>query len=471
MRPPARRPPPSEGTIVLSQPSSEPTSVRAPAVSPSASQSGPEPGDSGTVRAVSRWQIVGLSINDVIGSGIYLLPATAAMLLGPASLWAVLLAGFAVALLVLCYAQAASYFDQPGGGYLYAREAFGPFAGFEVGWMLLVTRISTAASLSNGLAEAVALFWPAAKAGPARVFIVAGSLGLLVLINVLGVRTAARAGVALAIGKLVPLVLFVAIGAFYFDPSLLHSDAPLPMDLLGEAALLLLFAYAGFENLPAAAGECRNPGRDVPFALLTMIVLVTIIYFTVQLVALGTLPGIAASSSPLAEAAAHFSGTGLALVLTVGAAISILGTNSNTVMMGPRYLLALSRDGYGPRALGEIHPRFHTPARAVLFLGAIALVLALTGSFQQLALLSVVARLCTYIGTAVSVLVLQKHHRGREGALHLPGGPLIPIAAIVLSLGLLASASAQNLIAAAVALLVGAAIYKLRRKPEADAAA
>ncbi|WP_223621791.1 MULTISPECIES: APC family permease [Lysobacter] len=411
--------------------------------------------------------MVGLSINDVIGSGIYLLPATAAALLGPASLWAVLLAGFAVALLVLCYAQAASYFDQPGGGYLYAREAFGPFAGFEVGWMLLVTRISTAASLSNGLAEAVGLFWPAAKGGVARVAVVAGSLGLLVLINVIGVRTAARAGVALAIGKLLPLLLFVAIGAFYFDASLLSSDTPMPMDHLGEAALLLLFAYAGFENLPAAAGEYRNPRRDVPFALLTMIVLVTIIYFTVQLVALGTLPGIAQSSSPLAEAAAHFSGTGLALVLTVGAAISILGTNSNTVMMGPRYLLALSKDGYGPRALSAIHPRFHTPARAVVLLGVVALALALTGSFQQLALLSVVARLCTYIGTAVSVLVLQKRHGKSEGALQLPGGPIIPIAAIVLSLGLLASASTANLIAAAIALAVGAVIYKFRRKPEA----
>ncbi|MGO1001201.1 APC family permease [Lysobacter antibioticus] len=411
--------------------------------------------------------MVGLSINDVIGSGIYLLPATAAALLGPASLWAVLLAGFAVALLVLCYAQAASYFDQPGGGYLYAREAFGPFAGFEVGWMLLVTRISTAASLSNGLAEAVGLFWPAAKGGVARVAVVAGSLALLVLINVIGVRTAARAGVALAIGKLLPLLLFVAIGAFYFDASLLSSDTPMPMDHLGEAALLLLFAYAGFENLPAAAGEYRNPRRDVPFALLTMIVLVTIIYFTVQLVALGTLPGIAQSSSPLAEAAAHFSGTGLALVLTVGAAISILGTNSNTVMMGPRYLLALSKDGYGPRALSAIHPRFHTPARAVVLLGVVALALALTGSFQQLALLSVVARLCTYIGTAVSVLVLQKRHGKSEGALQLPGGPIIPIAAIVLSLGLLASASTANLIAAAIALAVGAVIYKFRRKPEA----
>ncbi|MGN7917617.1 amino acid permease [Lysobacter antibioticus] len=446
---------------------SQPTPHAPVSSSPAAAAPAPDDGRPGTVRAVSRWQIVGLSINDVIGSGIYLLPATAAALLGPASLWAVLLAGFAVALLVLCYAQAASYFDQPGGGYLYAREAFGPFAGFEVGWMLLVTRISTAASLSNGLAEAVGLFWPAAKGGVARVAVVAGSLGLLVLINVIGVRTAARAGVALAIGKLLPLLLFVAIGAFYFDASLLSSDTPMPMDHLGEAALLLLFAYAGFENLPAAAGEYRNPRRDVPFALLTMIVLVTIIYFTVQLVALGTLPGIAQSSSPLAEAAAHFSGTGLALVLTVGAAISILGTNSNTVMMGPRYLLALSKDGYGPRALSAIHPRFHTPARAVVLLGVVALALALTGSFQQLALLSVVARLCTYIGTAVSVLVLQKRHGKSEGALQLPGGPIIPIAAIVLSLGLLASASTANLIAAAIALAVGAVIYKFRRKPEA----
>ena len=113
-------------------------------------QSSPEPT---TLRAVSRWQIVGLSINDVIGSGIYLLPAAAAALLGPASLWAVLLAGVAVSLIVLCYAQAASYFDRPGGGYLYAREAFGSLIGFEVGWMLVLTRIAAAAALANGLAE------------------------------------------------------------------------------------------------------------------------------------------------------------------------------------------------------------------------------------------------------------------------------------------------------------------------------
>ncbi|MFE0502342.1 APC family permease [Lysobacter soli] len=419
----------------------------------------------GTLRAVSRWQIVGLSINDVVGSGIYLLPAAAAALLGPASLWAVLLAGLAVSLLVLCYAQAASYFDAPGGGYLYAREAFGPFIGFEVGWMLLLTRVATAAALANGLAEAVTHFWPAADAGWARVSIVSGSIALLVAINVVGVRAAANAGVLLAIGKLVPLALFVAIGVFFVDTSLAApSTAPLTARPLAEAALLLLFAYAGFENLPAAAGEYRNPRRDVPFALLTMIATVTFVYVSVQWVALGTLPDLAHSSTPLAEAASRFSGEWLALVMTVGASISILGTSSNTVLMAPRYLLALSQDGYGPRWLGEIHPRFRTPAVSIVLIGAVSLALALSGSFVQLALLSVVSRLCTYLGTAGSVLVLRHKHGDREGALRLPGGPLIPVAAIVLSLALLASAQVANLIAAAIALVIGAVVYAFRRR-------
>lgn len=417
-------------------------------------------------RAVGRWQLYGLSINDVIGSGIYLLPAAAALLLGPASLWAVLLAGVAVSLLVLCYAQAASYFDQPGGGYLYAREAFGPFIGFEVGWMLLLTRIASAAALSNGLAEAVTHFWPHAASGGMRIAIVVGSLGLLVAINILGVRAAARTGVFLSVAKVVPLLLFIAIGAWHVDMSL---ATPLPASptprALGEAALLLLFAYAGFENLPAAAGEYRNPRRDVPFAMLSMIATVTVIYVAVQWVALGTLPGLAQSQTPLAEAAARFGGGWLALLLTIGAAVSILGTNSNTIMLGPRYLHALASDGFGPRVLADIHPRLLTPVAAIVTVGALSLVLALSGSFVQLALLSVIARLCTYIATAGSVLVLRRTHGQRDGALQLPGGGLIPVLAALLAVGLLASASWRNLMAGAVALLVGAVVYRFRRAP------
>jgi amino acid transporter len=185
----------------------------------------------------------------------------------------------------------------------------------------------------------------------------------------------------------------------------------------------------------------------------------------VQWVALGTLPGLAASSTPLADASARFGGMWLALVLTVGAAVSILGTNSNTIMFGPRYLLALTADGVGPAALTRIHPRFRTPAVAIVTVGVLSVILALSGSFVQLALLSVVARLFGYLATAVAVLVLRKRHGQREGAMRLAGGPAIPIAATVLSLALLASAGIANLVAAAIALLAGALIYRFWRRP------
>ncbi len=419
-------------------------------------------------RVVTRWQIVGLAINDVVGSGIYLLPAAAAALLGWASIWAVLVAGLAVALLVLCYAQAASYFDQPGGSYLYAREAFGSFIGFECGWMTWLTRIASAAALSNGLAQAVAHFWPFAGGRAGQLLIIVASLALLTWINVMGVKAAARTGVAFVLVKLLPLAMFILIGLFYVDWSAMQAIGLPPVHNLGEAALLLLFAYAGFENTPAAAGEYKNPQRDVPFALIAMIIVITVMYTLVQLVALGTLPGVAESASPLAEAAGAFAGNWAALILTVGAAVSIMGTNNNTMLFGPRYVYALSVDGYGPQALARIHPRFRTPAVAIISQGVIALALALSGTFVQLALLSIVARLTTYITTTAALLILQRRYAHKADALRLPGGPVIPVLALLLSLGLLASATVNNLLAALVALVVGAVIYGFRREQSKD---
>ena len=415
------------------------------------------------VRAVSRWQIVGLSINDVIGSGIYLLPAAAALLLGPASLWAVLLAGLAVSLLVLCYAQASSYFDQPGGAYLYTREAFGDFVGFEVGWMTWLTRIASVAALCNGLALAVAQLWPDAASGAGRWLVIVSSVALVTWVNLIGVAAGARMAVVLTIAKMLPLLFFLVVGAFFMDASnLIVTDLP-DLGKLAEAALLLLFAYAGFENTPAAAGEYRNPKRDVPFAMLTMIAIVTLTYVAIQAVALGTLPDLAQSSAPLAQAAGAFAGPGAVLLLTIGAVVSILGNIGNTTLTGPRYLFALARDGFGPALFGRVHPHWRTPAMAILVQSAIALVLALTGSFVQLALLSVVARLATYLGTASALLVLQKRFAGKPDALILPGGPLIPVLALAVSLVLLSATTWKNLLAGAAALALGGLIYRFRR--------
>ncbi|HEX3528751.1 MAG TPA: APC family permease [Thermoanaerobaculia bacterium] len=418
-------------------------------------------------RAVSRWEIVAFSVNDVIGSGVYLLPAAAAAVLGAASLGAVVLAGVAVLLLVLCFVEAASHFDRAGGAYLYTRHAFGELVGFEVGWMTWIARVSSVASLSVGFAQALTYLWPAAQTGWGRGLGITLPLLALTVINVIGVKSGVRTAVFLSISKTVPLLIFIAAGAFAFSGAVFAAAGRAPRTgTLSEAALLLLFAYAGFENTAAPAGEFKNPRRDVPFALIAQIVIVTLIYSAVQGVALGTLPGVASAKTTLADAARLFLGSWGGWLMTFGAVVSILGTNSNTVLSGPRYLFALAEAGFGPRVLARLHPRFRTPWIAVLAQSAIALPLALGGSFEGLAKLSVMARLATYLGTAAAVPILRsKFPKTAADAVRLPGGPVIPIAAVLICAVLAFSARIENLVAAGVAILVGLGIYALRREP------
>lgn len=418
----------------------------------------------GLLRIVSRWQIVALAVNGVIGSGIYLLPASTAALLGPASVWAVLLAGLTVGLLVLCFAQAASYFDQAGGAYLYTREAFGEFVGFQIGWMTWLSRVVSVAALAAGLAQALAL-WSPAWSGSGMAALIAG-LGILLVtaVNWVGVRSGARFGVLLVIVKLLPLLLLIVVGMFHLDSEALTVHTLPGSSSIAAAALLLLFAYGGFENAPAAAAEYRQPKRDLPFALMATIAIVTAVYVAIQVVALSLLPNLAQSTSPLAEAAEQLGGAPAVWLLSLGAAVSILGTMGSSTLFGPRYLYALAADGYGPRILAAVHPRWHTPHLALGLQGALALLLAWSGSFVELALLSVVARLGTYIGTAAALLVLIPRHRHRPEALQLPGGRLIPSLALIVSLALLASASTRHLAAGAVAVVIGSLVWGLRRR-------
>lgn len=418
------------------------------------------------VRAVTRWQIVGLSINDVIGSGVYLLPAAAALLLGSASIWAVFLAGFSVAILVLCFAEASSYFDEQGGAYLYTREAFGEFTGFEVGWMTWLARVTSVASLSVGFALACAWLWPGAAEGWGRALVITASLAILTWINIIGVKEGAKMAVFLTIAKSIPLLIFIGFGIFAVNWELVATvNMPdISFDSMSEAVLLVLFAYVGFESTPGAAGEYKNPKKDLPFALLTMVVIVTILYTLVQLVAVGTFPGLENSKSPLAEAAAYFSGSWMAVVLTLGAMISIFGNVGNSTLMGPRYLYALAKDGYGFKALAKIHPIYRTPAIAILVQSGVALALALSGSFVGLAMLSIIARLATYAGTAAALPILRKKYPDRQDTVRLPGGYAIPIIALMLCLVFLISTTVENLIAGAIALLVGGLIYFFRDK-------
>ena len=420
---------------------------------------------SGLARAVSRWQVIGISINGVVGSGVYLVPAAAAAFMGTASLWAVPLAGLAVLLLALCFAEAGSRFDEPGGGYVYTRAAFGEFVGFQVGWMTWLARIAAGAALWSGLAQALTFLSPGAGEGLTRVAVIAVPLILLTAINVIGVRHAARLEVIFTVAKLLPLLFLIAVGIGAVDGSLIVPMPAFDPAALGAAASLLLFAYAGFENTAAAAGEFKNPQRDVPFALIMSIVAITLLYTLVQLVALGTLPDLAArvDGAPLADAATLIIGVWAGVFLTLGAVVSIGGNIGNTMLVGPRYLFAMATRGFGPGFLAQIHPRFRTPYWSIVVQSVITGALALSGSFVQLAMLSIVARLATYIGTAAAVPVLRRKFGADEPTIVLPGGATIPLLALLVCIAFLASARMENLLAGLIALLAGGTIYLFRR--------
>jgi len=420
---------------------------------------------------------VALSVNDVVGSGVYLiLPVAAAQLLGNASVWAILAAGLAVLLLVLCFAEAGSYFDRAGGAIVYTRVAFGEFVGFEVGWMTWIARIASVASLSVFFSRAVGYLWDGANHGVGQAVTIFLELALLTWINVRGVKSGALTAVVLAFGKLTPLFILIAVGVFAIEPSRLFPvPAPERANFV-KAALLVLYAYSGFENTAAPAGEFKNPKRDVPFALVVQIVIVTAVYTLVQLVALGTVPDLGVSKTPLADAGRILMGPIGGLLLTLGAALSVLGTNNNTILAGPRYLYALAETGRLPRALARIHPRYRTPHVAILTQSGIALGLIVVdfvlhsfnptalGVAEDLAILSTIARLATYIGTCLSVPVLRRKMPATERTVRLPGGPVIPIAALVICLIFLSAAEKKNFIAGGIALAVGAAIYAARGK-------
>jgi len=411
------------------------------------------------VRAVGLWGLVAMCINAVVGSGVFLLPTETYKLLGAWSLWAPLVFAVPVFILVLCFAEAASHFTEPGGAYLYARTAFGDFVGFETGWMNWIARLTSLASLSNGFVVSLAFLFPFLGRGTARAAVIVGSLLVLGAIHYVGVRYGAASIYAFTFGKLVPLVLFIVVALVLFRHNPVPASLHLPAagtDWSG-AALFMLFAYAGFENLGVPAGEYKNPRRDLPLALLIGILAIAAIYVLAQLGAMSAVADLSKTNAPIADAAAALAGTAGAVIITLGALLSMAGTNSGTVFEGSRMLYALSLD----RRLGPIryvHPRFRTPVVAIVIHVAVATVLALAGSFAQLAMLSAVARLTTYLVTCAAVPRLRKLNVGFRTP-----GLVIPILGTAISLALFLTLNRFNFLAAVLALVAGGILWAASR--------
>ncbi|HEX2165554.1 MAG TPA: APC family permease [Thermoanaerobaculia bacterium] len=413
------------------------------------------------VRAVGFWGLVALCVNAVVGSGVFLLPSETYALLGPFSLWAPLVFALPVFVLVLCFAAAASHFTAAGGPYLYAATAFGDFVGFETGWMNWLARLTSLAALANGFVVSLARVWPAAGEGAPRALLIVGSLVALAAVHAAGVRYGAATIYALTFGKLFPLLAFVivALAAFRSNPIPASLTLPAGDVAWGEAALFMLFAYAGFENLGTPAGEYRDPRRHLPWALLGGVLAIALLYGLVQLAAMSALPDLSGTGTPIADAAAALLGPLGAAVVTAGAAVSILGTNSGTMLEGSRMLFALAAGRRPFSLLARVHPRFRTPLAAIAVHAGLAVPLALGGSFARLALLSAVARMTTYLVTCAAVPRLAR--RGEAGGFRVP--PWVAWLGVAISLALFATLSAGHLLAALAALAVGGVLYAIGR--------
>jgi len=389
--------------------------------------------DEKLVRGIGRWDFTAIVINTIIGAGIFGLPALVYARIGSYSLIAFVACAIIVGLIVLCYAEVSSRFPTTGGPYLYAREAFGPLVGFEVGWLYWIVRVATFAANCNLLVAYLGFFIPSANEGALRVVIITFVVAVITIVNLLGVRESALMTNIFTVGKLVPLLLFIAIGVFFIQPGNFDFSVVPDRSSFSGAVLLLIYAFVGFEASVVLAGETKDPGRNIPFGLLIALLIVAVIYILIQIVAIGTLPGLAQSQRPLADSASAFLGTFGAALITVGALVSIFGNLNVGVLSATRMLFAMSENREIPSVFGATVERFKTPYVSILLTAVVILILTIQSSFLTAVTIAIVTRLVVYATTCVSLPVFRYRKSAPPALFMAPLG----IVAAVLSLALI----------------------------------
>ena len=413
----------------------------------------------GLVRGIGRWDLVAVVINGIIGAGIFGLPKTVFGNIGVYSLIAFAVCALIVTLIILCFAEVGSRFDQTGGPYLYAREAFGPVVAFEVGWLIWLARITAFAANCNLMISYLAFFRPGAATPVPRAVIIVLVVLTLASLNILGVRQAAIVSNVFTIGKLVPLLVFVAVGVFFLNPNAYTAGAVPNTAAFSTSVLMLIYAFTGFEMAAIPAGEIRDPQRNLPRALLIAMAVVATLYILIQVVCIGTLPNLASSEKPLADAALRFMGTSGAAFISAGAVISIVGNLNIILLSGSRVPFAIAEQKQLPGFLGAVHKRFLTPYVSITLTAVLMLALTLVGSFEAAVTISAIARLVTYAATCAALPVLRRRKEISPPMFHLRGGTLIAIAALVLAGWLLYSVKWVNAWQVGLAAAVGFVFY------------
>ena len=389
--------------------------------------------DEKLVRGLGRWDMTAVVINTIIGAGIFGLPAKVYAQIGAYSLVAFVACSLIIGLIVLCYAEVASRFSTTGGPYLYAREAFGSAIGFEVGWLYWVVRVATFAANCNLLVTYLGFFIPGANEGNLRIALVSLVVSVITIVNLIGIRESAVMTNIFTVGKLVPLLIFAVIGMFFISPGNFSFDAVPEYSAFSSAVLLLIYAFVGFEASVVLTGETKEPAKAVPFGLIVGIIVVAVFYIFIQVVSIGTLPGLATSERPIADAAAAFLGPFGAVLITIGALISIFGNLNVGVLSSTRLLFAMSEQRDLPAVFERTHSKFKTPYVAIFGTAIVILVLTIQSSFLTAVAIATITRLLVYATTCLALPIF----RGRKNMPQAPFAVPFGIGAALLSIALI----------------------------------
>jgi amino acid transporter len=424
--------------------------------------------DRGLVRAVGPGALAAGALSSVVGAGIFAVPSQLAANVGSYGPMVLLACGFAIGAVAVCFAEGGSRVPTSGGVYGPIEAAFGPFVGYLTGTLLWVAAVLACGGVAAALADIGANALSRANAALVRPLLIVAVIGSMALINIGGVARGMRLIASLTALKLLPLILFVGVGlgavhALNLSPARLPASGG-----LGHAMLLALYTFAGMETALCASGEVREPNRTIPRALALAMIATTLLYVAIQVTAQGILgQQLAHSTVPLADAMARIHPL-LRVLMLVAAALSMLGWMSVDILGSPRQLFAFARDGLLPRALGRVQARSHVPHVAILWYAAMAAVLALTGSFAELAVLSGLATAPLYIAGCAAAWKLAR--RGTAIAGPPLAFPFIGAAAVVgiLSMAfMMALATRAELLGLASLLVVAGAVYLVQTRRRA----
>jgi amino acid transporter len=419
------------------------------------------------VRAIGVIGFAAAITNEVVGSGVYRNPAAMAAAAGTAAPYAYLACLFAMGAIVLCFAEAGSRVPTSGGPYGYVEAAFGPLPGFVAGMLVWLSSVLACGGIAAAVTDTVGVIVPALAGPVPRGLFIVAILGAMAWVNLRGVDLAARLIGFATLIKLLPLFFFLVVGGIALAMGA-HAERPVttaPSEGIGRAAILAMFALSGMETPLAASGEVANPSRNIPRALLLAMGSIGILYVAIQVVADALLgAGLIGSKAPLADALGTLDPR-LRAPLLLGAFLSMLFWLGSDLLGAPRVLFAFARDGLLPAPLGRLHTSWKTPHIAIIAHAVIAAALALSGTYEALAILSTLAIAPLYASVCAASVALRRRNvaiLGKPLAL-----PLLPVAAAlgIVSMTVLVAIAEPVEIGALAGVLVGSALlFLLMRK-------